>query len=306
MNTYQTPEQLTGSAGIANHTGTLNSMSISRSSKKKLTFRPVNYNAGDILWYRATLLREIRAMNKDVRATVLNAFENNPTLQPDPEPIPGSIQMAQDANPVRVLRDALRSLASKWISRFVDMATGVSDELVTKTNNSVDRNLKASARKEGMTIQMQWTPAMEERQEAIIAENVSLIRSIPEKYFTEVEGMVYRAVAKGGDRKMLADELVERFSQREGITRRRAEFIARDQVRKATSSLSAVRQQAAGIEEGEWIHSAGQANPRHSHVKAGSERKSFRLDQGCYLDGEWIMPGQLPNCSCSWRPVLKF
>lgn len=267
------------------------------SRKRPRTFRPVNYNAGDIAWYRSALLREIRAMNKEVRSAVTQVFEDNPLASPE---------MANDANPVRMLRDAIRGLASRWINRFINIATGVSDELVTKTTNAVDRNLKASARKEGMTIQMQWTPAMLERQEAIIAENVSLIRSIPEKYFTEVEGMVYRAVAEGGDRKMLTDELLQGFSKREGITRRRAEFIARDQVRKATSALSAVRQQAAGITHGEWIHSAGQANPRHSHVKAGADRLEFELSKGAYLDGEWIMPGQLPNCSCSWRPVLKF
>lgn len=267
------------------------------SRKRPRTFRPVNYSAGDISWYRSTLLREIRAMNKDVRATVIQVFDDNPLSEPE---------MANDANPVRIVRDAIRNLANKWINQFIDMATGVSDDLVSKTTDAVDRNLKASARKEGMTVQMQWTPAMEERQEAIIAENVSLIRSIPEKYFTEVEGMVYRAVAKGGDRKQLADELVKNFTQREGITRRRAEFIARDQVRKATSALSSVRQQAAGITHGEWIHSAGQANPRHSHVKAGAERKEFELAKGCYLDGQWIMPGELPNCSCSWRPIITF
>lgn len=265
--------------------------------KRQRTFRPVHYNAGDISWYRSTLLREIRAMNKDVRATVIQVFDENPLAEPE---------MANDANPVRIVRDAIRNLANKWINRFIDMATGVSDELVTKTTDAVDRNLKSSARKEGMTIQMQWTTAMEERQEAIIAENVSLIRSIPEKYFTEVEGMVYRAVAKGGDRKQLTDELMQNFTQREGITRRRAEFIARDQVRKATSALSAVRQQAAGITHGEWIHSGGQANPRHSHVKAGSERLEFDLSKGAYLDGQWVMPGFLPNCSCSWRPKIKF
>lgn len=267
------------------------------SQKKQRKFKPVTYNAGDIAWYRSTLLSEIRAMNKDVKAQVLEVFASNPLAEP---------QMAMDANPVKVVRDALRALAAKWVNRFVDMATGVSDRMVEETKKSVDRNLQASARKESLTIQMQWTPAMEERQEAIIAENVSLIKSIPEKYFTDVEGMVYRAVDKGGDRKQLADELVKNFGKREGITRRRAERIASDQVRKATSSLSAVRQMAAGIEEGEWIHSGGQHNPRHSHVKAGNERKSFRLDKGCYLDGEWIMPGQLPNCQCSWRPVVKW
>lgn len=267
------------------------------SRKRQRTFRPVNYNAGDIAWYRSALLREISAMNKDVRSEVRAIFESNPVANPQP------VKMADDASPVRIFRDAIRGLASKWMSRFLDIASGLSDGLVDRTSEAVDRNLKASARKEGITIQMQWTEAMSERQEAIIAENVSLIKSIPEKYFTEVEGMVYRAVAKGGDRKMLTDELMQGFSKREGITRRRAEFIARDQVRKATSALSAVRQQAAGITHGEWIHSAGQANPRHSHVKAGADRLEFDLSKGAYLDGEWIMPGELPNCLPSWADI---
>lgn len=267
------------------------------SRKRQRRLRAVNYSAGDIAWYRSTLLREVRAMNQDVRRTVVAVFEDNPLSSPE---------MANDANPVKLVRNALRNLASKWVNRFIDMATGVSDQLVERTTEATDRSLRASMRKEGMTVNYQFTDAMMERQEAIIAENVSLIKSIPEKYFTDVEGMVYRAVAKGGDRKQLDDELMQKFSQREGITRRRAEFIARDQVRKATSALAAVRQQAAGIKMGEWIHSAGQANPRHSHVKAGAERLEFDLSKGAYLDGQWIMPGELPNCSCSWRPVLTF
>lgn len=267
------------------------------SRKRPRTFRPVQYSAGDIVWYRSAMLKQIRDMNTDVRSTVVDIFRENSLATPT---------MAQDASPVKLVRDAIRTLASKWVKRFTDMAAGISDQLVDRTSEAVDRNLKASARKEGMTIQMQWTEAMMERQEAIIAENVSLIKSIPEKYFTEVEGMVYRAVAKGGDRKGLVDELMSGFSKREGITRRRAEFIASDQVRKATSALSSVRQQAAGITHGEWIHSGGQAKPRHSHVKAGKEHLEFELAKGAFLDGEWIMPGYLPGCACSWRPLLKF
>ncbi len=54
---------------------------------------------------------------------------------------------------------------------------------------------------------------MMQKRDAIIAENVSLIRSIPEKYFTEVESMVFRSIAKGGDRKQLADEIEREFWQ---------------------------------------------------------------------------------------------
>lgn len=256
----------------------------------------MNYNAGNIRWYQRELLRTIREMNDDVKSEVVSILRSNPL----------AADMAMDANPVSLVRNALRSLASKWLDRFIRQSLPLSESVTEKTVEAVDRGIISSARKDGMTIQMQWTDAMLQKQEAIIAENVSLIRSIPEKYFTEVEGMVYRAVAKGGDRKQLADEIEREFGRRHGITRRRAEFIARDQVRKATSALSAARQQAAGITEGEWVHSGGGNKPRHSHVKAGKERKRFKLSEGCLIDGEYIMPGELPNCGCTWKPVLPF
>lgn len=256
----------------------------------------MNYNAGNIRWYQRELLRTIREMNDDVKSEVVSILRSNHL----------AADMAMDANPVSLVRNALRSLASKWLDRFIRQSLPLSESVTEKTVEAVDRGIIASARKDGMTIQMQWTDAMLQKQEAIIAENVSLIRSIPEKYFTEVEGMVYRAVAKGGDRKQLADEIEREFGRRHGITRRRAEFIARDQVRKATSALSAARQQAAGITEGEWVHSGGGNKPRHSHVEAGKERKRFKLSEGCLIDGEYIMPGELPNCGCTWKPVLPF
>lgn len=268
------------------------------SRKKTKRLKAVNYNAGNIKWYQRELLAEIREMNEDVKQQVIDIIRGNPLAEDS--------SLAMDANPVQMVKHALDALARKWVDRFISKAFPISDDLVKKTESAVDRGLLASARKESLTINMQWTPAMTEKVDAIIAENVSLIRSIPEKYFTEVEGMVYRAVARGGDRKGLADEIEASFGKRYGITRRRAEFIARDQIRKATSALSSARQQAAGIEEGEWVHSGGGHAPRKSHVKAGKERKRFKLSEGCLIDGEYIMPGQLPNCGCTWKPVLPF
>ncbi|MEY0600058.1 phage minor head protein [Providencia alcalifaciens] len=267
-------------------------------SRKTTRLKPINYNAGNIKWYQKQLLTEIREMNDEVRREIVNAIRDNPLAQ--------DANLAMDANPVDMIRKMLDVLSGKWVRDFINKAKSWSDEMIDKTQTAVDRGLLAAARRESMTINMQWTDAMLEKREAIIAENVSLIRSIPEKYFTEVEGMVYRAVARGGDRKMLADEIERNFGKRHGITRRRAEFIARDQTRKATSALSAARQQAAGIVEAEWVHSGGGNKPRHSHVKAGRERKRFKLSEGCLIDGEYIMPGQLPNCGCVWRPVLPF
>lgn len=267
-------------------------------SRKKKTLTAINYNAGNIRWYQRELLAEIRAMNADVKRQVLDIIRANPLAQDS--------QLAMDANPVQLVKRALDALARKWVDRFINKAFPISDDLVKKTESAVDRGLLASARKESLTINMQWTPAMTEKVDAIIAENVSLIRSIPEKYFTEVEGMVYRAVARGGDRKQLADEIEANFGKRHGITRRRAEFIARDQTRKATSALSNARQQAAGIKKGIWIHSGGGNEPRKKHVHANGEE--FFLDKGLPIGdkGQYVLPGEEPNCGCTWKPVLPF
>lgn len=263
------------------------------------TLRPVNYNAGNIIWYQRELLSVIRAMNDDVRGEIVKIIRDNPLAS-------DSALMANDANPIVFIRQAIAALSKRWVDRFINMAIPTAATITNKTGEAVDRSLLSAARKDAMTINMQWTEAMLEKREAIIAENVSLIRSIPEKYFTDIEGMVFRAVAKGGDRKGLADEIEANFGKRYGITRRRAEFIARDQTRKATSALSSARQQAAGITEGEWVHSGGGHAPRKSHEEAGKERKRFKLSEGCLIDGEYIMPGQLPNCGCTWKPVLPF
>lgn len=267
-------------------------------NRKKKTLTAINYNAGNIRWYQRELLAEIREMNADVKHQVLDIIRDNPLAQDS--------KMAMDASPIQLVKRALDALARKWVDRFINKAFPISDDLVKKTESAVDRGLLASARKESLTINMQWTPAMTEKVDAIIAENVSLIRSIPEKYFTEVEGMVYRAVARGGDRKQLADEIEANFGKRHGITRRRAEFIARDQTRKATSALSNARQQAAGIKKGIWIHSGGGNEPRNKHVHANGEE--FFLDKGLPIGdkGQYVLPGEEPNCGCTWKPVLPF
>ena len=137
-----------------------------------------------------------------------------------------------------------------------------------------------------------WTKAFDN------VSHVGLIRSIPEKYFNEVEGLVMRSVARGRDLSYLTDELQKRY----GITRRRAALIARDQNNKATSVMQAARQQSLGVTQGVWKHSHAGKEPRPSHVKA--DGKVFELSKGMYLDGKWVMPGEEINCRCTWSPVI--
>ncbi|WP_413194559.1 phage minor head protein [Pararobbsia alpina] len=134
--------------------------------------------------------------------------------------------------------------------------------------------------------------------QASVAENVSLIKSIQEQYFTQVEGLVMRSITAGRDLKTLTDELEQRYC----IARRRAKFIANDQNNKATAQMARVRQQSLGCKKARWRHTGGGKHPRESHVAA--DGKIFDLNKGLYIDGKWIFPGELPNCGCIGEPII--
>ncbi len=93
---------------------------------------------------------------------------------------------------------------------------------------------------------------------ASIAENVSLIKSIPDQYHKQVEGAVMRSItsAQGGE------QLVPFLKKYRGITERRARNIAGDQWIKAYSSINRVRMQKLGIRKYEWLHVGGSMHPR--------------------------------------------
>lgn len=206
--------------------------------------------------------------------------------------------VAMDASPAVFMRDAMRKLATRWTTRFEDIAQKLANRFATDAMSNTDASLSSALKDAGFTVDFKMTSQMNNALQATITENVGLIRSIPEKYFTEVEGMVMRSVARGRDLGHLTDELQKRY----GITRRRAATIARDQNNKATSVMQAARQKALGITQGIWRHSYAGKEPRQSHVKADGE--VFDLDKGVLLDGKWTMPGEEINCRCTWSPII--
>jgi uncharacterized protein with gpF-like domain len=155
----------------------------------------------------------------------------------------------------------------------------------------------------GYSVKFKMTREMRDVMDATINEQVSLIRSIPQQYLTQVEGMVMRSVQTGRDLGTLTKDLQQQF----GVTRRRAAFIARDQNNKATASMTRVRQVKLGITEAIWVHSGGGKHPRPTHLKAGREKTKYDVTKGWFdpAVGKWIFPGELPNCRCVSRSVVK-
>jgi len=137
---------------------------------------------------------------------------------------------------------------------------------------------------------------------AVIAQNVSLIKSIPEEYLTDVQGAVLRSITDGRG----LDDLTKYFAKQEGITERRAYNIATDQTHKAYNGFNRARMTGAGIRKFEWVHSGGGLHPRILHMDV-LDGQIYAFDKLPVIDdrtGERGIPGQAVNCRCTMVPVI--
>ncbi|XKM12671.1 phage minor head protein [Orbaceae bacterium ac157xtp] len=205
-----------------------------------------------------------------------------------------------DAHYVNEISERFGQAINEWGNSFNEKAIELATNFANDSLKTVDRSLKANFRKNDLSINFQMTKSMQAKIESKIAENVGLIRSIPSEYLNETLGVVMRCIERGNDLKTLSEVLEYRF----GVTERRAKLIAKDQANKATVAFNRQRQIDLGIKKGVWVHSGLGKNKRASHVKAGREKLIFDLEKGALIDGEYILPGELINCHCTWRSVL--
>lgn len=212
---------------------------------------------------------------------------------------PATVDLGQDATP---LQAAFDKLARRWLRRFDTLSEQLAEWFATTSQNRVDRNMKADMRKAGFTVRFQQSPAMREAFEAVVAENVALIKSIGAQHLEGVQVALSQSVATGRDLSVLTDHLTKRV----GITKRRAALIARDQNNKATATMVRTRALENGITKARWQHSAGGKTPRPEHVQASRDRLVFDLTTGVdFENGEGtVWPGTAINCRCVAIPVI--
>ena len=143
------------------------------------------------------------------------------------------------------------------------------------------------------------------------SENAALIKSIPERMMTDVEGIAQRALRTGADPRETAREIRRRF----GVTESRARLIASDQVSKLNAAITQSRNQALGLDLYVWSSSSDE-RVRDSHV--AMEGRLCRWDDPTvYSDddgqtwkprssigGEEQHPGMAVRCRCVSRAVI--
>lgn len=207
-------------------------------------------------------------------------------------------EIAMDASPSRELRAAVRKLARRWQGNFNDLAPKLAEYFAREASQRVDGELARMFRKAGFTVKFRLTKAQNDVFQAVINENVQLIKSVAAEHLSQVEGMVQRSVQEGRDLGTLTKQLQERA----GITKRKAKRIAFTQNQMATSALTRTRQQELGIRQAKWLHSAGGKQPRPEHVKFSG--KLYDVQKGAFLEGKWTWPGREINCRCVSIPVI--
>lgn len=125
------------------------------------------------------------------------------------------------------------------------------------------------------------------------AENIRLIRSIPQQALDRLQGKVIQAVRAGTSTARLKVMIREEY----GVTARRAELIARDQVGKLNGQLTRARQQGIGVTSYKW---RGSLDERERDEHVAREGKVIPWDEPP-ADGH---PGEPIQCRCWAEPVL--
>jgi SPP1 gp7 family putative phage head morphogenesis protein len=261
----------------------------SRSAEPKpIKLRPVHPNAGVEAELRRRILRMVDDMHRSVVHWVIAAYRADPP------------RMAADT-PAGSMQDAIDDLVRRWQKKFDEGAAALADYFARDVLHRTDAGLKAALRKTGMTARFVMTPAQRDVLDATIEQSVGLIKSIPQKYLGDVQGAVMRSVQTGRDLSMLSKELRKSY----GITRRRAELIARDQNNKATSAMTRARQVELGIEEAIWLHSHAGRVPRPTHVAMNGKKYDVTKGMWDSDEGRYVFPGELINCRCVSKSVVR-
>jgi len=263
---------------------------------KVLKGKSLQPNAAAEAHYHQRLTRLIRRMTDIIDSDLKALFKGSTAKE----------YFAQDASISAEARILMNALIARCQGLFDIAAKPLAERVASDASKSSAASLKHSIKElsQGLTLKTDMISGdIKDILSATVTENVGLIKSIPSEYLTQVQGAVMRSITQG---RGLAD-LVPFLRKQEDITLRRARIIARDQTRKAFSNLNFARMDKIGIEEYEWLHSAGGQKPRQLHVHMSGN--IYRIDKPPIIDektGQRGKPGDLINCRCTAIPVVKF
>jgi SPP1 gp7 family putative phage head morphogenesis protein len=253
------------------------------------TLKPVKPSAAIEADYRKKLQRLINEMQASAEYWIRAAYRKDP---------PRMAGLAQDAVPAAAMKRVIDALAKRWADKYQERAEELAKGFVWDTQAHADKLFQKYLKDAGWTVKFKISAPVRDVLTASVAENVQLIKTIPEQFFDRLNGIVMRSYTAGRDLETMVKEIKATYP----VTDRRAILIARDQSNKANAAVNRARQMELGIEEAIWMHSHAGREPRPDHVAANGRR--YKVAEGCLISGEYIQPGEKIGCKCGSRVVL--
>jgi len=181
-----------------------------------------------------------------------------------------------DDNEAKEIVKIFNELKRKWKNRYSDkVLRNEATRLFNQTNefNRVEQarmlNIQTKSKVGSEIILSNTSQKITATKQVFIENNVKLIRSIPDKFFKDLEQDVLRIVEKQGRAKELSEQLTKRY----GTSKKKADLISRDQISKLNGNLAMQRQEDVGIKKYIWETSQDE-RVRSSHAsKQGSIQK---------------------------------
>lgn len=270
--------------------------------KKLMNGNPLNYNVSLQRKYSQSIMKLIDRMTKSVKLNIENLFNTKEAKEFYAE----QFKQAQDASIASQAKILTNKLMARFTWLFNDQANEIAEKMVNASLKSSRVSLAQSLKllSGGLTINTNFmTGDLSEIVKSIVAENVSLIKSVADVYLSNVQKAVLRSITFGKG----LSELVPQLQKFQGMTERHAENLALDQTRKAYNSINKARMEKVGVKKFKWLHSGGGQKPRQDHIDMNGNIYSF--DDLPVIDkntGERGIPGQAINCRCRMSPVIEF
>jgi SPP1 gp7 family putative phage head morphogenesis protein len=195
------------------------------------------------------------------------------------------------------LRDALKNYA-KVLEPWAKRQSKKMLDRVSKTNRKAFRAKAKEVESQMRIIVSDF--AVGPAAEALLAEQVKLIKSIPIEAGERAHRLALEAVAEG----KRAAEIAEELQRTTEVTESRALVIARTEIARSNTKLLEARAGAVGSRQYRW-HNSGDESVRDSHKGKRLQGMIFSWDSPPTLDdGMTGHPGTFPNCRCFPEPIF--
>lgn len=200
-----------------------------------------------------------------------------------------------DADPYNRVNRLMDAVSEAFFKRYpneklVKLASKIARLTSEHQKTQLFRQIRSTI---GVDLQTIADKGMGERIKRFTAENVALIKTVPQQYFDAVEKTVLTGIREGARAAEIAADLTVRGE----VAESRATLIARDQVLKFNGELNKARQMELGIDSYIW-RTVKDNRVRDEH--AALDGQTFSWDD----PPEPGHPGEDFQCRCFSEPIM--